>query len=183
MYHDHIYITYLDLSVSVTCHSKCFFARRLSLFCVIFAQYVLTLALWCCGLPYITLAYVNELGQYCLTQAIFPISWNSYQGEPVEKCLREIFPKLNYFLSWNLYHLHCSFHFIPVSLTVGQNIECTYGYCSGLKCYSNHKMLFWCVHYFMPIINCLISWTSASRPPRGQLWMEQCLTSLKYWPI
>ena len=20
------------------------------------------------------------------------------------------------------------------------------------------------------------------RPPRGQLWMEQCLTSLKYWP-
>ena len=21
------------------------------------------------------------------------------------------------------------------------------------------------------------------RPPRGQLWMEQCLTSLKYWPI
>ena len=20
-------------------------------------------------------------------------------------------------------------------------------------------------------------------PPRGQLWMEQCLTSLKYWPI
>ena len=21
------------------------------------------------------------------------------------------------------------------------------------------------------------------RPPRGQLWMEQCLTPLKYWPI
>ena len=21
------------------------------------------------------------------------------------------------------------------------------------------------------------------RPPRGQLWMEQCLTLLKYWPI
>ena len=21
------------------------------------------------------------------------------------------------------------------------------------------------------------------RPPRGQLWMEECLTSLKYWPI
>ena len=21
------------------------------------------------------------------------------------------------------------------------------------------------------------------RPPRGQLWVEQCLTSLKYWPI
>ena len=21
------------------------------------------------------------------------------------------------------------------------------------------------------------------RPPLGQLWMEQCLTSLKYWPI
>ena len=21
------------------------------------------------------------------------------------------------------------------------------------------------------------------RPPQGQLWMEQCLTSLKYWPI
>ena len=21
------------------------------------------------------------------------------------------------------------------------------------------------------------------RPPRGQLWMEQCLTSVKYWPI
>ena len=21
------------------------------------------------------------------------------------------------------------------------------------------------------------------KPPRGQLWMEQCLTSLKYWPI
>ena len=21
------------------------------------------------------------------------------------------------------------------------------------------------------------------RPPRGQLWMDQCLTSLKYWPI
>ena len=21
------------------------------------------------------------------------------------------------------------------------------------------------------------------RPPRGQLWTEQCLTSLKYWPI
>ena len=20
-------------------------------------------------------------------------------------------------------------------------------------------------------------------PPRGQLWMEQCLTLLKYWPI
>ena len=21
------------------------------------------------------------------------------------------------------------------------------------------------------------------RPPLGQLWMEECLTSLKYWPI
>ena len=25
--------------------------------------------------------------------------------------------------------------------------------------------------------------SQGERPPRGQLWMEQCLTSLKYWPI
>ena len=27
----------------------------------------------------------------------------------------------------------------------------------------------------------IIGWEE--KPPRGQLWMEQCLTSLKYWPI
>ena len=64
---------------------------------------------------------------------------------------------------------------------------------SNCTCYTYHRVLWdviiWASKtWFGPVDGggwgCVVGTIGqGERPPWGQLWMEQCLTSLKYWPI
>ena len=64
---------------------------------------------------------------------------------------------------------------VAILVTWGQGHAAT----QVLKCLSRpHYGVGWAVRFLA-----VGTIGQEERPPQGQLWMEQCLTSLKYWPI
>ena len=108
----------------------------------------------------------------------------------------------NFLYNWSLQSVH-----LPVRLSIHSS-ACHSYWSTGYKIYicCSHCQAMnlnlqidygWTLAMFALFVQLLLRWgvggavrflvvgtiSQGERPPRGQLWMQQCLTSLKYWPI